>query len=204
MEINSNHYAITNDLKKTKDTDKTILFLLTKKILIFQKNKGFELLAHENDDLFINFVEGSIELLTPLHTYKTYALFEKIKKLTKKTEIIKKLPKEFYENIEDKEHQEQLKHFFNVIILFNFIKKTLSKKTPQEIQCFDLLNKLKKINEKGADLFNLLSLQNANTQELINDFLENYNYDKINITQIHETINNEVLFDIHSLFYLFV
>jgi hypothetical protein len=125
-----------------------------------------------------------------------------IKKYTNKTTKIKKLTPILNNMLETIDEKKSVRNFFNAIILVNVIKKNLKNKLETEIFNYNLQEKLNKINPDLFSILNLSSIIKFNKTEQMQQFIENYTYQNINMNYFLN-INDDDFNKIYNELYLF-
>jgi hypothetical protein len=190
--MNSEHYAITSAFSKMKETEKYNFQSLTNQFFEFQNQNGLSVIS-----------EHSTDTIVLSQIFQSYDLFLTFKRLTVKTTTTTKsgLNPILKGLLQTKEDKETFERFVKTVVLFNLIKKQLKNKTPQEIQNYNLLEKLSALNANTVSQLNLHEIQNLTTKEEIKDFVDTYEYQNI---QSLSLMDEDEYKTIHNLFSLFV
>jgi hypothetical protein len=181
--MDNDQYAIIKTFSSLKENDKIKLILLTKCLIEVQNNNNFNILDTQNCPLLnilqnyslLDISSNNYSVIAQL--YKKYDLFLEIKKIINKTTKIKNLNSIFKNYLENSDNFDCLKKFFKGIIIINLITKTTKNKSEQDIQIYNLVNKLNEIKQNlSATLYpryeNVISIMN-----FLNDDEYNQVYD---------------------------
>jgi hypothetical protein len=138
--------------------------------------------------------------------FKTKELFDQIIKLTTKETLYARLTPVIKNNLlnKTKEECEYLLKFINLIIIGNVIVKKLKTKTREQINIYNLFDKLSGINVSIISLFNLGQLYPLFKKDEINEYItKRFNYHSINVNNLIQVLKDEnykQLFDVINLF----
>lgn len=204
--MDNNTYAIHSILQKMKDASRDRFFSLSNQIIDLQLKHGVDILnvSDEKVEELKNYSQINKDDYRELSdVYGTYALFNEIKNCTTKSSFIKKLRPVFSEN-ESTEFKEDLKKLLNVVVLVNLIKKRLKGKTTQELEDYQLISKMAKINPRLIDFFALQQLSRFTSDDEIATFVkeEYVTYDDIQFEELYKLYDDQYP-DIYELFDLF-
>jgi hypothetical protein len=137
--------------------------------------------------------------------YGTYALFNEIKNCTTKASFVRKLRPVFEkdENLST-EFKEEFKRLLNVVVLVNLIKKRLKGKTIQELNEYQLVDKMEQINPQLIYFFALQRIKEFTSDDEIVSFVkeEYITYDNIQFEELYKLYDDKY-FVIYELFDLF-
>lgn len=192
--MNSEHYAITSAFSKMKETEKDNLLSLTNQFFEFQTQNGLSVISEHS-------TEGGSDTIVLSQIFQSYDLFLTFKRLAVKTTTKGGLNPVLKGLLHTKEDKETFERFVKTVVLFNLIKKQLKNKTPQEIQNYNLSEKLSALNANTVSQLNLYETQNLTTKEEIKDFVDTYEYQNI---QSLSSMDEDEYKNIHNLFSLFV
>jgi hypothetical protein len=206
--MNSDDHAIRQDLKLLNDNNNKSFLLLTKCIIDMQTQNLFNLLnvasEYIDEPIFTVpiFVLDSDKYHIISQIYKQHNIFMEIKKYTNKTTKIKKLTPILNNMLETIDEKKSVRNFFNAIILVNVIKKNLKNKLETDMNNYNLQEKLNKIDPDLLSILSLSSILKYNKTEQMQEFIENYTYQNINMNYFLN-INDDDYNKIYNEFYLF-
>ena len=205
--MDNNIYAIHSVLQKMKDEKRNRLFSLTNLILNLQTQHGFSLLNASDEvvDQFQNYSQIAKEDYQELsQIYGDYALFSKIKDLTTKSRLIKKVSPMFEDIITELESREELKKLCNAIAVVNLLQKRLKGKTIEELTNYNLLGKLLEIDGQLSQILAIENLSSYTTDDQLASFLkeEYITYDEVNVDKLCQLVetNGQRIYDLIDLF----
>jgi hypothetical protein len=205
--MDNNIYAIHSILQKMNDTKRNKFFSLTNLIVDLQSEHGIDILNITDRQIeeLRNYSQIDKQKYRELSdVYGTYALFNEIKNSTTKSTFIKKIRPAFDIDTASIEFKDELKKMLNVVVLVNLIHKRLKGKTIQELNDYQLVNKMIQINPKLIDYFALQRIQSFTLDDEIDTFVkEEYTtYDEINFDELYK-LYDEKYQEIYELFDLF-
>ena len=209
--MNNDEHAITVKFKTFNESKKISFFWLTKCIYELQENNKFNILNFKGPGR--NFFQNIDNIFNEQQywfiydIYKKYEIFEEIVKFitTKKRNKFINLPRKIVRYFTTNEQKEYFLKFINIVLLINLIKIQLKDKGLQQINNYQLFNKLNDIDTNVSSILNLTQLMNLNTQDQINNWLNNaYNYYNANISNLIDYIDEDKYDKIHELFYNFL
>lgn len=203
--MNSNHYAISSEYGKMKSDNKHLFLLLTKELLVLQRENNFEML-HDVPNTFDNYFTNGTEISDTIicEVYQKHNIFSEIKKMVTKTGKIGKMPKVFSDYLQSDESIKCVKNMLRSVVLVNLIRKSISKKNVDDIGVYQLFNKLMQLKYNGVSILGLDYLLSVTDESVKTDFITNtYTYSSTNVRHLYEYITEEEYNEIHELFYLF-
>jgi len=205
--MDNNIYAIHSILHKMKDASRDRFFSFTNQIIALQTKYGVDILnlSEEQVEELKNYSQIDKEKYRELSDiYGTYALFNEIKNCTTKATFIKKLRPVFCNSEPSNEFKEELLHLLNVVVLVNLIKKRLKGKTIQELNDYQLISQMTKINPRLIDFFALQQLTKLSSDDELDTFVkeEYVTYDDIQFEELYKLYDEQyhVIYELFDLF----